>query len=1071
MRPTGRPPARFLWCAAIAAALVTLPCRADEFDTLRLKWVDMLTGGTSYNPSDAAFASAVTSITNTANTYWSSLNKSADRPHLWSDAARTNVSADINTNYSRLRSMALAYATTGSALKGNVALRNDILAGLDWMYANRYNERVRIYDNWWHFEIGSPTALVDIVALLYDEISPSQLSNYMGTVEKFTPNATTPAAGGSTGTFTGANRMSKIVVVTIRGLIVKDAAKLRGARDAFSNLFVYVTSGDGFYTDGSFVQHTRHPYTGSYGAVLLSDLSNILTLLNGPNALSAEGSTWKVIDPDLAHVYRWVYDSYEPLIYRGGMMAMTQGRAISRSGTSEHGTGHGIMLSILRISQFAPAPDRARMRAMLKYWGETDTSRSFAGTAPLPLKFDVQQLLADPTVESRGELLGNHVFANMGRVVHLAAGFGAGLAMSSSRTYTYESINGENLHGWYTGDGMLYLYNADLAHFSDSFWPTVNPRRLPGTTVDAGQTRANGSGQSTAPASNWVGGASVGRYGAAGMQLRGWSNTLRANKSWFMFDDEIVCLGSGITSTDNRTIETTIENRLLASSGANAFTVDGAAKPAGLGWSETMAGVRWAHLAGRVSGADIGYYFLVPTTVNALREARTGAWSEINTGGSSNPITRNYLTLWLDHGPSPADAAYGYVLLPGRTASQVDNYAANPPLVVLANTSSAHAVRETSLGVTAANFWNDGPATAGGISVDRRASVVVQDRFGVVDVAVSDPTHANTGSIVVEIATATRGIVSTDSGVSVVQLAPTMRLMVDVAGARGRTFRARLTTGESRPPAALSNLSTRAHVRGRDDAVYAGFVVRGTGSKQLLLRAVGPTLGNFGVSGSLANPRLTLVNQAGDIIAENDDWGAATNRDQVVATSAAAGAFALVSGSRDAALLASVPAGQYSAVVRSADPPTAGIVLVEIYDPNPAGEPRLVNLSSRAFAGTAAQTAIVGFALSGDAPRQVLVRAAGPALAPFQVADALADPQLRLTQPDGFVLVQNDNWGGSPVAPDIVRTAANVGAFAFAPGSKDSAVLLWLNPGTYTALAADSANAVGSTLVEVYTVP
>ena len=480
----------FAWCVATS--------RADEFDTLRQKWVDMQTGGSAYNLADPAIAAAVASVTNSANSSWSSLNKAAGRTSLWSDAASTTISADLNTNYSRLRSMALAYATTGSALQGNSALRDDIISGLDWMYANRYNENVRIYDNWWHFEIGCPLALVDLAALLYADLGPSRLSNYMRTVEKFTPSATTPATGGSTGTFTGANRMWKIQVVAIRGLVVKDDAKLRAARDAFSNLFLYVTSSDGFYVDGSFVQHGKHPYTGGYGASLLSNISQVLALLNGPNAVSATGSSWQVTDPNLANVTQWVYQSYEPLIYRGGMMAMTQGREASRSGSSEHATGHGIMQSILRISQFAAPADRLRMRAMLKSWAESDTSRSFVGSVPLPLKVDAQQLLSDPTLVAREELTGNFVFGSMDRVVHLGLGFGLGLSLSSTRIYTYESINGENLRGWYTGDGMTYLYNADLTQFTDNFWPTVNARRLPGTTVDAAQTRANGSGQSTA---------------------------------------------------------------------------------------------------------------------------------------------------------------------------------------------------------------------------------------------------------------------------------------------------------------------------------------------------------------------------------------------------------------------------------------------------------------------------------------------------------------------------------------------------------------------------------------------
>jgi len=773
----------------------------------------------------------------------------------------------------------------------------------------------------------------------------------------------------------------------------------------------------------------------------------------------------------LANVYRWVYDSYEPLIYRGGMMAMTQGREASRSGSTEHGTGHGIMQSILRISQFAPPDDRMRMRSMLKAWAESDTSRNFVGTASLPIRTDAKQLLADPNVAARAELLGNRVFASMDRVVHLGAGFGLGLSMSSTRVYTYESINTENLRGWYTGDGMMYLYNADLTQFTDNFWPTVNPRRLPGTTVDAVQTRANGSGQSTAPAYNWVGGASLGRYGAAGMQLDGWSNSLTAKKSWFMFDDEIVCLGSGITSTDNRTIETTIENRLLNTGGTNALVVDGVAQPGAPGWSETLNGVRWAHLAGRVGGSDIGYYFPAATTVQALRETRTGAWSDINGGGSTTPLSRSYLTLWLDHGANPAGSSYAYAVLPGRTATQVSGYAVSPQFTVLENSAAIQAVRETSLGITAANFWNDGRASVGGITVDRKASVVVQEAGGFLEVAVSDPTQANPGTITVELPAAVRAPVRIEAGVTVEQLTPSLRLTINVSGARGKTFRARFSTGEPKPGATLTNLSTRAYLASRDDVLIAGFVVGGTGPKRLLIRAVGPTLSTFGIAEALANPRLSIMNSTGATLAENDDWNSAGNAAELAALFPAVGAFALPAASRDAALLVSLPPGAYSAVVRNADAAGSGIVLVELYDPAPTPASHLVNLSSRVFSGTGAQTAIVGFALTGEAPRQVLVRASGPALAAFGVAGGLPDPQLRLVNSQGGTVVQNDNWSGLGLGNEIAATALSVGAFAFDAASKDAAASLTLNPGSYTALVTEADNRTGNTLVEVYAVP
>lgn len=1046
--------------------------RADEFDALRQKWSDMLSGGNRPDLSDSRVISSITSLSGTANTYWNSLDKSAARTFLWSDAASTTDSSHLSTNFSRLRAMALAYATPGSTLQGNAALRTDVLGGLDWMYANRYHERKAIYDNWWDWEIGAPKLLVDAMTLLYADLSATQLANYARAVEKFTPSATTPATGGSTGTFTGANRMDKIYVVAIRGILLKDEAKLRAARDAFSNLLLYVTSGDGFYFDGSFIQHTRHPYTGSYGAALMSAIAPVLALLNGPQPDNPAGSTWRVTDPNLGNVFRWIYEAYEPTIYRGGMLAMLQGRAVSRSSTSEHGLGHSLMLNFLRLSELAPAADRSRLRSMLRGWAESDASRSFLASAPLPQIADVQQLLADPTVTPRGELRGNYVFGSMDRIVHLGPAFGVGLSLSSSRIYTYESINSENLRGWYTGDGMVYLYNGDLTHFSDAYWPTVNPRRLPGTTVDAAQTRANASGQSNNAAYNWVGGVSLGHYGAAGLQLDGWSNTLTAKKSWFLFEHEIVCLGSGITSTDNRPIETTLENRLLSTAGNGVFTVDGTAQPANLGWSATLADARWAHLAGRTAGADVGYYFPTPAPVNALREARTGAWSDINSGGATTPIVRNYLTLWFGHGNNPANAGYAYVLLPNRTAAETAEFAASPTLAVLENSPAVQAVRHTQLGITAANFWNDGRAAAGGITVDRKASVLMQNNgAGQLDLAVADPTQANSGTITVELDTAALTLVAADAGVTVNQLAPTLRLTVNVAAARGKSFRARFATGDVKPPAALTNLSTRAYLASRDDAIIAGFVVGGTGPKRLLVRAVGPTLGVFGLTGTLGNPRLAIVDQRGTVLAENDDWSTATNAPELAATFPVAGAFGLAPGSRDAALIVSLPPGQYTAVVRTADATDRGVALVELYDLAPAAPARLVNLSTRTFSGLGAQSAIVGFGLGGTTAQSVLIRASGPALAAFGVTGALTDPQLKVADPKGGIIAQNDQWEGSVFAGETAAAATSVAAFPFPAASRDAALLTALRPGTYTALATGTGTTTGQTLVEVYVVP
>ncbi|MCD6051575.1 MAG: hypothetical protein K0Q55_2984, partial [Verrucomicrobia bacterium] len=747
-RANARRFASWIFCVLI---FITSGLRADEYDTVRQKWFDTIVGA-GYDPVDPVIAPKLTSIASSANSNWSSMDKSPTRTYLWSDLASTTVSSHITSNYGRLRAMALGYATPGSSLQGNATLLADLLSGLDWMHANRYNSTKAIYDNWWDFEIGTPMHLTDIAVLLYGQLSPTQLSNYMGAVEKFTPSATTQAPGGTTGTFTGANRMWKIRVVAVRGAVVKDTAKLAAARDAFSNLFLYVTSGDGFYTDGSFLQHGTHPYTAGYGASLIATIAPVMNLL--------AGSTWEVTDPLKDNLYRWVFDSFEPIIYRGAAWDLVRGREAGRSGASPQGTGHSLIDSIMQVAQFAPPADAARMKSMIKEWALSDTVRDFVSNRPLPTVKMAQSLMNDAGIIRRGELIKHFTFPEMDRVVHLGAGYGFGLSMSSTRIANFESINGENLKGWYTGDGMTILYNSDLLQYGDNYWATIDAYRLPGVTVDVTKSKLphqtasigpRAQGQNTLSPHNWVGGATLGKYGAAGMQFKGVGVTLTGLKSWFMFDDEIVCLGADINSTDGRPIETTVENRKISSSGANAFTVNGTKLSSALGWTNTLSDTTWAHLAGHVGGDDIGYYFPQAPTLVAVREARTGAVSDIDDGGSTTPITRNYLRMTLAHGSSPSGATYQYVLLPGRSARHTRNYAEHPQITVLTNHANVQAVSENTLGITAANFWANISQSVGGISVNKKCSVLVREDGAFIDVSISDPTQANTGSITLQI--------------------------------------------------------------------------------------------------------------------------------------------------------------------------------------------------------------------------------------------------------------------------------------------------------------------------------
>lgn len=253
-----------------------------------------------------------------------------------------------------------------------------------------------------------------------------------------------------------------------------------------------------------------------------------------------------------------------------------------------------------------------------------------------------------------------------------------------------------------------------------------------------------------------------------------------------------------------------------------------------------------------------------------------------------------------------------------------------------------------------------------------------------------------------------------------------------------------------------------------------GFAVGGeAGSLPLLMRAVGPTLGVFGVTGVLADPKLQVFSGS-SLLLENDDWAGDA---QVTAVSPQIGAFGLAAAdSKDAALYGPRPSGAYTAQV-SSTAPGSGIVLAEIYDATPPGtarpnSARLVNVSARTLVGTGGDILIAGFVIGGTSGKTVLIRAVGPTLGGFGVDGVLADPKLELFQGGSATAIStNDNWGAASNAAQVAAAATSVGAFPLALESKDAVLLVTLPPGSYTAQISGVNNTSGAALVEVYEVP
>jgi len=286
-----------------------------------------------------------------------------------------------------------------------------------------------------------------------------------------------------------------------------------------------------------------------------------------------------------------------------------------------------------------------------------------------------------------------------------------------------------------------------------------------------------------------------------------------------MFGEQIVCLGAGISNSgEEYPVESIIENRRLRQDGDNALVINGETKDlitesASLKdivdgkvdvSGTTLSDVSWAHLEGNTDGSDIGYYFPDGSQTISVRKARNaGDWSLVGT--SNGKAEENYLEMWFDHGKNPENAAYEYVLLPGMTTEETEQYSREPQITVLSNTSQMQAVYDRSEHVLGANIWTDAAAKIGDFSVKGAASMMAkEDENGILTVSTSDPTMKNTGTIIIEIHKPVTDILSSDENVKAELTEYGAKLTIQAKGTNGSNSYAAMQLAASLYPQAVT---------------------------------------------------------------------------------------------------------------------------------------------------------------------------------------------------------------------------------------------------------------------------
>ncbi|MPV38155.1 polysaccharide lyase 8 family protein [Georgenia subflava] len=741
----------------------------QELQTLRLRWVDQLTGRDLLVPGDPDFAARIASADDQVAGHRAQL--AAVGSDLTFVDLPFTAENNIRTTYLRIAAMATQWATPGSAFYGSEALLDECLVALRETNRLVYNPGQPEFGNWWAWEIGATRSLADTMALLRDHIDQADLDSYCAAIDFYVPDPwyQFPDSRGKQ-LSEGANRVDLCQAVIVRSIVGGDTERLAHAVAGLSATWQYVSSGNGFYRDGSFVQHSTIGYTGTYGLVLLRGLARLFALL--------AATSHDVDDPSRVILTDSVEESFAPLVYQGQMMDAVRGRAVSREKERSYDNGFMAVEAILMLARAVDAQTAERWRGRCRHWLESNDYTSILDGASVGRLALAKELLAssvapvddDPTP---------WFFPAMDRMVYRGEGWGMALAMCSNRIAWYECGNGENEKGYQTSQGMTYLYLADDdRHFDDEFWSTSDLAAPPGTTVDTTALPDGVEGQwgEATPPNEWTGGAVLDGSALAGQHLIGPGGTgLQARKTWWFVEDMVVALGSDITTGSGAEVKTVLEHRNLGTA-PRRLLVDGGEVTG----PTTLTDARWAHVEG------VGGYVLLD--VPALRASvRTlqGSWSRNNKGGSTGVHERVYATLEAVH---EGTDTYAYVVLPTADAATTRARSGRPPVEVLRNDAAAQAVR---LGRrTAVNFWQAG--TVGDYTVSAPASVIVHRTAGTIAAAISDPTHqAHSLELVV------KGVSFAKvhgEGVQLVEEEGGVRVVVDVAGRDGVPVELRLTT-------------------------------------------------------------------------------------------------------------------------------------------------------------------------------------------------------------------------------------------------------------------------------------
>ena len=692
--------------------------QTPDYEKLRNTWLNVNYGYDQYDEKNDAMKKKFDATEKEAEKLLSSMKTESGRTYLWDSAKDLdNKSADMTRTYRNIEKIAEAMKHKDTKLKTDEN-KKKVKDALDWLHENAYGkepdkkvkeltENFKITDsskkkalNWWDYEIGTPRALTNTLILLNGDISSDEKKKYTAPIKTFAPDSDKILSSvGKPEQAKGGNLVDISKVKLLESIIEEDATMMKESIEAFNKVFTYVQSNatgkerNGFYKDGSYIDHQDVPYTGAYGVVLLEGISQMMPMI--------KETPFKDSNQNDTTLKSWIDEGFMPLIYKGEMMDLSRGRAISRENETSHSTSATVMKSLLRLSDAMDESTKAKYKQIVKTSVKSDSS--YKQNDYLSSYSDISKmksLIEDSTISTNGLTQQLKIYNDMNRVTYhnKDLDFAFGLSMTSKNVAHYESINGENLKGWHTGAGMSYLYNSDVKHYRDNFWATADMKRLAGTTtLDNEEPKENKNSDKT-----FVGGTKFDdQHASIGMDFENQDKTLTAKKSYFILNDKIVFLGTGIKSTgSSENPITTIENRKANEYKLYKDDIENTTS------NDNTQETHSVFLESSDTKKNIGYHFLDKPKISVKKETHIGKWKDINNSQSNTQKNDDYYEVTQTHNTS--DSKYAYVLYPGLTKS--DFKSKNNIVNIIKQDEDFHVIKDND-GIFAGVNYSDSTKT------------------------------------------------------------------------------------------------------------------------------------------------------------------------------------------------------------------------------------------------------------------------------------------------------------------------------------------------------------------------